>query len=228
MSEPLAAPYEHATEMHDHWWWRPGWRVGRHFYSIFATFEDQPELHGVINEWQNRLARVPGLDMVPREWRHLTIQGVGFADEVAEGQVDAIATELERALSRVPAARVQFGPLAIHQEALVLPAVPQEPVREVRSAIRSAIATELGGDQLDGGEDGYKPHVTIAYNSIDRDVPPKIANCATAAFQRADVTLRAVDLVEMNRDNGMYEWRSRRRLPLGISRVAVTFVDKWR
>ncbi|MEV4362688.1 hypothetical protein [Nonomuraea sp. NPDC049625] len=33
------------TETRGHWWWRPGWRVGRSFYTWHILVEDQPELH---------------------------------------------------------------------------------------------------------------------------------------------------------------------------------------
>lgn len=34
---------ESAGSMRNHWWWRPGWRSGRSFYTWHITFADQPE-----------------------------------------------------------------------------------------------------------------------------------------------------------------------------------------
>jgi len=36
---------ESAEQMIDHWWWRPGWSVGRKFYTWHLTFADQPQAH---------------------------------------------------------------------------------------------------------------------------------------------------------------------------------------
>jgi hypothetical protein len=77
-----------ATErMRRHWWWRPGWRPGRRLYAWHLTFGDQTvsrgqaDLRRVVGDYQARLAELPGLDLVPAEWLHLTMQSIGFADE---------------------------------------------------------------------------------------------------------------------------------------------------
>lgn len=110
MSETLVIPCENATQMRDHWWWRPGWRPGRRFYGVFATFEDQPALHRLMDEWQERLATLPDLDMVPTPWRHLTIQGIGFTDEVTDDQLDMITTSVEQSTQQRAHASGQVRP----------------------------------------------------------------------------------------------------------------------
>ncbi|MGH3921873.1 MAG: 2'-5' RNA ligase family protein, partial [Pseudonocardiaceae bacterium] len=72
----------HAAQMRDHWWWRPGWRVGRRFYTWHLTFQDQEDVHRLARVYQHRLD-APNLDLVPLRWLHLTTQGVGFTDEVS-------------------------------------------------------------------------------------------------------------------------------------------------
>jgi len=39
-----AAEPQVMTTVCNHWWWRPGWRVGRHYYACHLTLDDQPEL----------------------------------------------------------------------------------------------------------------------------------------------------------------------------------------
>src|SRR5262245_33980474 len=80
----------------DHWWWRPGWRLGRRAYTFHITFEDGtveggPDLHRLTAAYQASLAGMPGLDLVPLQWLHLTMQNVGFTDEVGESDVQAVA-----------------------------------------------------------------------------------------------------------------------------------------
>ncbi|MDT5026262.1 MAG: hypothetical protein QOE61_2688, partial [Micromonosporaceae bacterium] len=35
---------EHTDDLRDHWYWRPGWSVGRRFYTWHLTFADQPDV----------------------------------------------------------------------------------------------------------------------------------------------------------------------------------------
>ena len=70
--------------MRDHWWWRPGWRPGRRMYTWHFTFDGQTALHELVNAYQERLAGLPSLDPIPRQWLHLTTQSIGFTDEVSD------------------------------------------------------------------------------------------------------------------------------------------------
>ena len=36
------------TTVRNHWWWRPGWRTGRHFYACHLTLDDQPQLRELV------------------------------------------------------------------------------------------------------------------------------------------------------------------------------------
>lgn len=38
--------------VHDHWWWRPGWRLGRSFYASHITFTDQPEAARLVASYR--------------------------------------------------------------------------------------------------------------------------------------------------------------------------------
>jgi hypothetical protein len=42
---------ETAQAMRDHWWWRPGWGVGRSFYTWHITFDDQPAVDRLAAEY---------------------------------------------------------------------------------------------------------------------------------------------------------------------------------
>ena len=47
--------------MRDHWWWRPGWRVGRSFYTWHVTFADQTAVAGLVADYAPVLERLPSL-----------------------------------------------------------------------------------------------------------------------------------------------------------------------
>lgn len=65
----------------NHRWWRPGWRVGRSFYTWHLTFDDHPQVADLARRWQAGID-LAGLDHIPADGLHLTMQGIGFTDEV--------------------------------------------------------------------------------------------------------------------------------------------------
>ena len=64
---------EHVTTVRNHWWWRPGWAPGRHFYACHLTFEDQPGVQQLVLGYQATLAGLARLDLIPIRWLHLTM-----------------------------------------------------------------------------------------------------------------------------------------------------------
>ena len=37
-----SADTQPVTAVRNHWYWRPGWRAGRHFYACHITLDKQP------------------------------------------------------------------------------------------------------------------------------------------------------------------------------------------
>jgi hypothetical protein len=125
--------------MADHWWWRPGWSVGRRFLTWHLTFEGAPEVHRLAETYRAALTDVPGLDLIPDQWFHCTMQGLGFADEVRDGDVRAIVDYARKRLAGIPAFEITIDRPAFTPEAIRWEAVPGEPIAAVRAAIRDAI-----------------------------------------------------------------------------------------
>lgn len=94
---------EHATQLRNHWYWRPGHRPGRPFYAWHLTFNGQHDLHRLVAEYHQVLRDVPGLDLVPIPWLHITMQGIGFIDEVSDTDRDAIVDAAGRRLATIQA-----------------------------------------------------------------------------------------------------------------------------
>jgi hypothetical protein len=51
---------------------------------------------------------VPGLDLVPTEGLHITMQGLGFTDEITKADAHAIAEAARPLLADVPAPTLVF------------------------------------------------------------------------------------------------------------------------
>ncbi|MEW1723357.1 2'-5' RNA ligase family protein [Streptomyces sp. NPDC093109] len=198
--------------MSNHWWWRPGWSTGSRFYTWHLTFDGQLDVHRFADEYRTSLAGADGLDLIPDQWLHLTMQGIGFVNDIDRADVDAVVDAARHRLAAVPPFDLKLSAPILDPEAVLVPVRPHEPVCAVRDAIRAAI-----GDVLEVPEkaEGFRPHVSLAYSNSDGpaaaigsvlgavDVPPATARIASA------------ELIVIHRDNRMYEWETYARVPLG-------------
>ena len=107
-----STPSESLPPMIDHWWWRPGWSVGRRFYTWHLTFENAPEVLRLVHEYDAHLD-LPGLDIIPDQWLHLTMQGIGFVGEVDEADVDKIVASAGPRLAALDPFAVSLGPAVV-------------------------------------------------------------------------------------------------------------------
>ena len=193
-------------QMRDHWWWRPGWRVGRSFYTWHLTFADAPDAHRLASVYRAQLAHLPGLDPIPDRWLHLTMQGVGFTDEVDEGDVIKIAHAAQERLREVPSFDLALGPAVTDPEVVRLRVSPQESVARIRTTIRAAIADVWGDDDVPEAADGFNPHVSVAYSNSAGPARPILDAVSFDEPTPVTVPIRAAQLIILNRDHGEYQW----------------------
>jgi 2'-5' RNA ligase len=201
-----------ADRMADHWWWRPGWRSGRRMYTWHFTFGGQPAVQDLAARYQARLAGLPGLDLIPARWLHLTTQGVGFTDEVSGPDIEAIISSARARLSALPPARVTLGPARVTPEAILLDVAPTENLIAVRAGLRQAIGDVWTAGRIpDGGE--WTPHVSVAYSHSTGPAEP-YAQALADEDDRAECVISAVELIILGRDSHLYEWTPRAGIPL--------------
>jgi len=218
MSEP--GPHEQPAGLppvRNHWWWRPGWRTGRHIYACHLITEGQPELRELAQQYQAALAHIPGLDVIPAAWLHITTQGIGFADEISTADLASVQQHLTQRL------RVQEPPVvtswqpAVWQEGVVLRAIPSEPLHRLRVAMHEAIAAALGPARFSEprpGLDQFTPHMSLAY--VNRDGPAQpIAHALSTVTADTATTFGQAFVLEFHRDNRMYEWAQATPIPIG-------------
>ncbi|WP_197697797.1 2'-5' RNA ligase family protein [Micromonospora echinofusca] len=178
------------------------------------TFEDQPELYRVADSYRSALTAAPPATLIPDQWLHLTMQGIGFTDETSESRLAAIIDNAREQLRKLPAVGVEFGEIVVADEAIVMPAIPAEPVQRLRAATRTAIGRVVGEDQVPEDPGRFRPHVSVAYLTAAGPAEPYIQTVRPIAPQPAAVTITHVDLIEMHRDRRMYEWQVVARMPL--------------
>lgn len=207
--------YKHAAELRDHWWWRPGWQVGTRFYTWHITFDDQDQLHKLVDTYQAEIAGHDGFDPIPRKWLHLTMQGVGHTADIAPDQLDTLIATAQTKLAALDPVKVGFHRPVIRPEAIALPALPPTEADRIRTAVREAIADALGPDAVPDRADGFQPHVTVAYSSGAQPAGAITAGLESISTAPVDVQIRAISLIELHRDNRMYEWQTVAEAPIG-------------
>ncbi len=206
---------ETSQAMRDHWWWRPGWRAGRSFYTWHVTFDDQPAVHRLAADYAPVLEDLPTLHPVPVRWLHLTMQGLGFTDEVDHAHIDEIVAAARRHCAQLSPFTITLGPARVDREALMLPVVPAEPVVALRAAIRAAIADVWGPEKVPEDTDGYRPHVSLAYSNAAAPADPIIERLAAGPVTSAEMTVRHAALIDLNRDHRTYQWTGVAKADLG-------------
>lgn len=200
--------------MRNHWWWRPGWSVGRRFYTWHLTFEGQEDVHRLATEYRTALAPLRDiLTPIPDQWLHLTMQGIGFVGETSEHDIQAIVDAAHTSLAAVPAFDLQIGPAVLDPEAVLLHVHPDSPVRAVRDAIRNAIGDVLG--EIPEKAEGFTPHVSVAYSAGNGPAAPIAQILASLDPAPARAQIASAELIVIHRDNHMYEWEPYAKVPFG-------------
>ena len=166
-------------QVSNHWWWRPGWRTGRHFYACHVTFENEPKVQDLAAAYQESIKDAEGLDLIPRPWLHLTMQGIGFTDEVSENEIGAITADISVRLADVEPPIVTFGRPVVRSEAIYMPASPADAIDNIRRNVHEAITEILGPERtpdidIADALQHYVPHVSIAYANSDGLASPYI------------------------------------------------------
>lgn len=206
----------HAAQMRDHWWWRPGWRVGRRFYTWHFTFEGQKDVHRLARVYQHRLD-VPNLDLVPLEWLHLTTQGIGFTDEVSEEDAERIAGAAAARCIELRPFTLTLGPARVTSEGVVLDVAPAEPVHGLREVLRAAIADVWSAERVPEAGKEFAPHVSLAYSNASACAAPIVELVERVSAQPASMTVTAAHLIVLNRDARVYRWDDFAMVDLGDS-----------
>ena len=88
--------------------------------------------------------RLPGLNLVPAECLHLTIQGVGYTDETTAESVAAVVDAVRAEVAALSAFDLTFGRPVILGEAIAIPPQPTEPLHQLLAAIRAGTGTAIG------------------------------------------------------------------------------------
>lgn len=161
----------------------------------FMLFSEQPQVAELARLGQARLSKLPGLDLVPPEWLHLTTLIAGFSDEIAPEQAEAmaLARHAGRLLACTSPIPVTLGRVLYHPRAVMLDAGPSAALEPVLRAVQEATRVATGRDgSLHTAP--WAPHITLAYSNMVRPAAPVISALGRK-LPSAEVTISSVSLV---------------------------------
>jgi len=202
--------------MENHWWQRPGRTPGRELYHWHMLFPDQPAVRELVAAAQERLARLPGLDMVPLQWLHVTTYIAPFVDEMSDQQVTAMVDEAGQLLSDVEPIPVTLGRVLYHPQAVTVAIEPLGALDPVLDAVRTA--TRSVGCEGHADTNPWLPHVSVAYSNGPGPYAPIVAALGRQ-LPSVGVTIRSVSLVAQAQVGHTWQWRRVAEVHLGGQRA---------
>jgi 2'-5' RNA ligase len=210
---------QHSPTVRDHWWWRPGWRQGRRAYTFHVVFDGgtidgADQVQRLVREYQAAVSDLGGLDSIPVKWIHLTVQGVGFVDEVDERDVEAVLAAARQRCAELAPFELTFERAIVSDEGIMLPGAPITPAAALRRALRAGIGDVWGEAGVPEGE-AFIPHVSVAYSSASGSAARFVQAVEASTPQPATVAVRAASLIVLDRDARMYRWRPYASVVLG-------------
>jgi 2'-5' RNA ligase len=78
----------------------------------------------------------------------------------------------------------------------------------------SSIADALGADAVSEDPNRFRPHLSVAYIAAAGSSAPYVDALRAVHAEPAQARVSTVELIEMHRDNRMYEWAVLASLPL--------------
>jgi 2'-5' RNA ligase len=173
------------VQMEDHWSAQPGVDPDRAQLMWFMLVGDNPQVTELVRLGQSRLAGLGRLDLVPRQWLHMTTLIAGFADEITPDQVKTMTGHVRRLLADTPPITITLGKILYHPRAVMLQAGPPDALEPVLRAAQEATRLATGRDGKLYSEP-WIPHITLAYSSaagpagpvieaLGRELPPQQA-----------------------------------------------------
>lgn len=195
-------------------WDRPGWAPGHRAYYWMLAFPEERDLVAQARSCQHALAGL-GMDEVPDDGLHITMNKIGDCADVAPGTVDSLAELAHGTLGN--SFEIRAEPMAGSTGAIRFSITPWTPLVKLHAALHRA-GQRTG---VPGGKPSslFRPHLGILYNNRDRHAAPVI-DAVAPLRNRPAVTLpvREVDLVELRRDGRTYRWHVLHNLPLPTTR----------
>lgn len=192
------------TQTRNHWWWRPGWGPGARYATFHLTFELAPGLSSEALRCGRALSRVPNVDVVPPEWLHLTMTGVGFTADLDARALLDLADAVHAEAATLDVHPLTLDGLFLGREGLSLAAQTAPWLTKLKWLQEDVVRRHLG---VERAAEQFHPHVSLAYFRGDVDVPLLLRAVEEASPREVVIDRPTLSLIDLGRDDEVYTWR---------------------
>ncbi len=141
------------------------WTRGRAQYLAFLVRLEDAAARDYVSRMQERIAIIPGVELYPDWYWHITVKGAGFQvikrthdDDVLRQDVPRIAAQAREQLARQPAFEAQLGLANGFSEVVFIELHDGGRVRDLNTLLTEHLPVPRY--PIDGGT--FLPHVSIA------------------------------------------------------------------
>ena len=169
---------------------------------------------------------------MPAPWLHLTVQAIGYSDEMTAPTVAAVIEAVRSRVAAIEPFDLVFDRPTIYGEAVAIGTHPHPPIERLRDAVRAGIGAALGDAAVSTAPEqahGFLPHVTIAYSRIDADAAPYGLALAGVEQPPTIVPITAITLIRQERllaPHWLYRWTTEATAVLSNGVTAVGAVRR--
>jgi 2'-5' RNA ligase len=213
----MSAPdsrHDAVTQLYAHTTWRPDWRADRPHCWWYLTFEHDERLQEAAERLQQRLGHPQAAELIPPRWLHLTVQDVGFADELSHRELSRLEGIAAERLTDLEPLELDLGPVIPMLSAVALEAGPADALGALRSRLRDAIGVVRGYAGVPGPR-YFRPHVSLAYLNRECSAGDLLGPLGDLRAPSLRVGVESVSLVEVTRGHCSYRWHTLAEIPLG-------------
>jgi 2'-5' RNA ligase len=168
------------------------WAGSRAFHLLVLL-----QAHGIeLQHVQDALRQLPGVELHPSAFLHITIQSLGFTDRL--DSVGDVFGALEKPLTQLPAFDLELGGLNALHSCAFLEVRPTHTLLALRTAVRHALGDAI--QAIDPHPD-YLFHLTVGYFDAAASIESLVAAIGPLRTHSAGrLHVNAVDLVALPTD----------------------------
>ncbi|MBH0777369.1 2'-5' RNA ligase family protein [Nocardia bovistercoris] len=198
------------TELGDHWSAKP-WPADRTGYYWYLTFDD-PALVELTARCQKSFADTD-IAPVPPDGLHLTILGIGDAEQTPATRLPGILGAARVGLARIAPFDLEIGPLTGSRSALRFSVTPWNHLIEIHRVLRAA---SIGAGGLLRETFDFRPHLGVGYLNSALPAGRMIDEVAGLRdLEPVTVRVEKVELVRVRREGREYRWDTQGDVRLG-------------
>lgn len=200
------------ARMEDHWAAESGVDSRRARLMWFILVGDNPQIAELARQGQDCLTGLPGLDLVPRPWLHITTLIAGYADQITTDQVKQMTSHARQLAARISPITLSLGRILYHTRAIMLQAGTPEQLEPILHAVQEATRATTGRyGELHTAP--WTPHITLAYSNTTQPAAPAI-RALGRGLPKQDTIIASVSLISQ-RPEQQWTWDPMADIPLG-------------